>query len=255
MLDPVLIKILVAGSLIAAAGGLLGSFALLRRMALVGDALSHVAFPGLALGFLFHFNVFLGSLVFLIIGTVGIWAIEHKTKLPVDTLTGIFFTIALAIGAIIAPPEEILEALFGEITKITWLDFWLASFLSILIIAILIYFARKLTISMISPELALSLGFKPHLIELLFLLIFALVVALGIQFTGALLMGALIIIPAAAARNFAGSMKAYMAISALLGIVGAISGITLSYFYSLPPGPTFILSVGLIFFISIAFRK
>ena len=131
------LQILIAGSLIAAAGGTLGSFALLRRMALVGDALSHVALPGLALGLLFHFNVFLGALAFLIFGTVVIWAVEHKTKLPVDTLVGVMFTLALAVGALLTPREDILDALFGNISNINSLDFWAASLISIIIILLL----------------------------------------------------------------------------------------------------------------------
>src|SRR3990167_10554149 len=110
-----LTQILIAGAFIAAAGGLLGSFALLRRMALVGDALSHVALPGLALGLLFHFNVFFGALAFLLFGTTVIWAIEHRTRIPVDTLVGVLFVVALALGSLLSPKEELLETLFGNI--------------------------------------------------------------------------------------------------------------------------------------------
>ena len=254
MLIPEL-QIFIAGSLIAAAGGMLGSFALLRRMALVGDALSHVALPGIALGILLNFNLFLGAGVFLVLGTLGIWAVEHKTKLPVDTLVGVFFTLALAIGALITPEEEILDALFGDITQISQLDFWLAAIGSLVIMALLLFFARRFTLSLISPALALSAGFRPHLLELAFLLIFALTVAVGIKFVGALLMGSLIIIPAATSRNIARSMNQYITLSAILGILGAILGILISRFYGFSPGPAFVLFAGSLFFISIFFRR
>ena len=254
-MDASILQIFVAASLISAAGGILGSFALLRRMALVGDALSHVALPGIALGLLFHFNVFLGALAFLIFGTIVIWGVEHKTKLPVDTLVGVMFTSALAFGALIVPKEDILEALFGDITNITVFDFWLASIIALTIIFLLLLFSKKFTLTLISPDLSLSAGYKPHLLELLFLMIFAFAVAAGIKFTGALLMGSIIIIPAATSRNIARSMNQYIAISAILGVVEAIAGIWLATIYNFPPGPAFVLFSSAIFFISIFLRR
>ena len=247
--------VLAAGSLVAAAGGLLGSFALLRRMALVGDALSHVALPGIALGLLFNFNPFLGSLAFLVFGTLLIWLIEHKTKLPVDTLVGVFFAVALAIGALLTPETEILEALFGDISNINFTDFLAVAIVSALIIGLILFLSRRLMLTMISSDLALSAGFKPHQLELLFLMIFAVTVAIGIKFVGALLMGSLVVIPAATARNLADSMKSYMGLSMLLGVVGAAIGILISYFYNFSPGPSFILFSGLLFFLSIFFKR
>lgn len=246
---------IIAGSLIAASGGMLGSFALLRRMALVGDALSHVALPGIALGILFNFNVFAGAAVFLVFGTFAIWAVEHKTKLPTDTLVGIFFTLALAVGAILTPKEDILDALFGDISQITLSDFWIAVSVSLVIMFLLVSFSKKFTLALISPDLALSAGVRPHMLELLFLFIFALAVAVGIKFTGALLMGSLIIIPAATARNLARNMNQYLWFSAFLGVVGAVFGIYVSYAYNFSPGPVFVLFAGALFFISIFFRK
>ncbi len=250
-----LLYTLIAASAIAAAGGMIGSFALLRRMALVGDALSHVALPGIALGLLFHFNPFLGAFLFLALGILIIWAVEHKTKLPSETLVGVVFTSALAIGALITPQTDILEALFGDISKLNSIDFILAVLISIFIIAMLIIFYKKFSLTLISPDLALSIGYNPHLLELLFLGIFALGVATGIKFTGALLMGSIIIIPAATARNIAGSMKSYIGLSAFFGVLSAVLGILAARFYGVSPGPVFVLIAGAMFFISVMFRK
>lgn len=248
-------QILIASVLIAAASGLLGSFALLRRMALVGDALSHVAFPGIALGLVLNFNLFLGALAFLVLGVIIVWFIEHKTKLPVDTLVGIIFSLALAIGAMIVPAEKIEEALFGNIMAISSFDFWLVLVLSSACILLLFAFYKKFTLTMVSPDLSSSAGFRPHLFEFLFLLIFALVVAVGIKFAGALLMGPLIIIPAAISRNVAGNMKTYLFLSALIGVIGAILAVLSSYFYGFQTGPAFIIMAGSFFFLSVFLRK
>lgn len=248
-------QLLLAAVCIAAAGGLLGAFALLRRMALVGDTLSHVALPGIALGLLFHFNPLFGSLAFLLLGTIGIWYVEHKTRLPVDTVVGVFFVTALAIGALLVPDTEILEALFGDIENLTQPDFWWATLLSFVIAALLIYFWKKFTLTLISTDLSRSAGNNPHKLELLFLLIFALTVAIGIKFVGALLMGSLVIIPAATSRNLADSMNSYLLLSALIGGAGAVVGMLIAASYGLPPGPMFILVGGAFFLLSIFFRK
>ncbi len=248
-------QLIIAAVSIAAAGGLLGAFALLRRMALVGDTLSHVALPGIALGLLFHFNPLLGSLAFLLAGTIGIWYVEHKTRLPVDTVVGVFFTTALAVGALLVPDTEILEALFGDIEKLTQLDFWWAIFLSLVIMILLVYFWKKFTLALISADLSRSVGDNPHRLELFFLLIFALAVAVGIKFVGALLMGSLVVIPAATSRNVAHSMNSYLMLSALFGSAGAALGMIASSLYHLSPGPMFILIGGGFFLISIFFRR
>jgi len=246
-----ILPIVIVSAFIAAAAGLLGSFALLRRMALVGDALSHVALPGIALGILFNFNLFLGALVFLVLGIVMIWLVEHKTNLPVDTIVGIFFSIALAAGAMILPEEEIERALFGNIMTIQGFDLWLAMIISFVCIVTLTYFYKKFTLTMISRDLSSSAGFKSSYFEFLFLLVFALVVAVGINFAGALLMGPLIVIPAAISRNLAGSMKSYMLWSSLIGVLGAVLAVYVSSVYQLETGPVFVFIAGLAFLISV----
>jgi len=246
---------LIAGALIAATGGILGSFALLRRMALVGDALSHVALPGIGLGLLFHFNPILGGLAFLLFGVLLIWLIERKTELPSDTVVGVFFAISLAIGAVITPEHEILEALFGDISQLSLYDAIIASGIAVLISISLLKLGKKVSLSLISSDLAQAIGIRAARIELIFLLLFALTVAIGIQYTGALLMGALVIIPAAASRNLAGSMAGYLKLSAVFGIIGAVGGILISNFYNLSPGPSFVLVAGVVFFLSVIFKK
>ncbi len=247
--------ILIAGSFIAAAGGLLGSFALLRRMALVGDAMSHVALPGITLALIFHFDILLGSIVFLVLGSFFIWAVENKTKLPVDTVVGVFFTLSLALGALLATKEEIIDALFGNIVNLNLSDFWIAVLLSSVIVGIVIYFSRRFTLSFISADLARSVGENPALLELLFLLVFAIAVAVGIKLVGALLMGSVIIIPAATSRNIARSFNGYLLGSALFGVLGAVLSILISTSYNFSPGPVFILAEGFLFSISFFFRK
>ena len=84
---------LLTAVFISAAASLLGVFAILKRMSLVGDALSHVALPGIALAIFFKINPFIGVLLFLLVATVGIWLLEYKSSLSVDTLVGVFLQL------------------------------------------------------------------------------------------------------------------------------------------------------------------
>lgn len=254
MISP-LWAILSAGSFIAAAGGVLGAFALLRRMALVGDAMAHIALPGIAIALLWNANPFLGALCFLLAGALFIWIAERKTRIGVETIVGVVFSMALGLGALLTPEHELLEALFGNITKLSFSGALFASLAALLLIAMLLYISKKLTLSLISQELSRSVGLKPALLELLYLLIFAVTVALGIKFTGLLLMGALIIMPAAIARNLATSMRSYLFLSVCAGILGAVASILVSLRYSVSPGPVFALLLGSLFFLSTLLRR
>jgi ABC-type Mn2+/Zn2+ transport system permease subunit len=240
-----------ASLFVAATGAYLGSFVLLRRMALVGDALSHIAMPGIALGLIFHFDVFWGALTFLVFGSIIIWAIEHKTRLPVDTLVGILFTLALAIGALLMSEHELEASLFGSIESFAATDFLIVSLLSFGILSFLYLFSRQLTVALISEDLALSMGLRPHLLEFLFLLLFAFAVGVGIKFAGVLLMGALIIIPAATAKNFARSMAHFQLLSICFGVAGIGAGILAYRFFGFAFAPSTVIVEAVLFFLSI----
>lgn len=245
---------LLVGVFISAAASLIGVFAILKRMALVGDALSHVALPGLALALLLKINPFIGAAAFLAVSVIGIWLLEYKSTLSVETLTGVFFTASLAVGAVLIPEMELLEALFGDISKLTSADVVLSVIFSAILIAILLAIHKKLALHMVSQEMAHSIGIKSKKLEFIYLMLFALGVALGIKFIGALLMGALIIIPAAAAKNIARGLKEFMFLSVLFGIFSAVFGIYISDLSGYAPGPVFILAGTAIFVLSLIWR-
>jgi len=250
-----LILSLLVAVFVAASASLLGSFAILKRMALMGDALSHVALPGLALALIFGFNPFLGAVVFLLVAVTGIWFIEHRSSVPLETITGVFFTTSLAIGALLTPEHELMEALFGNISELTITESLFSVALSLILIGILLLLHKKLTLGMVSYEMARSIGIDNRRLEYIFLLSFALAVALGIRFVGALLMGSLVIIPAASARNTARGLYSFMTASVVFGVAAATIGILVSYAWSLPPGPIFIIASALIFTATFVVRQ
>src|SRR3989344_377329 len=109
---------LAVGVLTGLGAGYLGAFMVLKRMSLVGDVISHVALPGIAIALMFQVNPFFGAFGTLFLAILGIWLLEKNTEIPSETLVGIFFALSLAIGILITPEPELLEALFGDITGI-----------------------------------------------------------------------------------------------------------------------------------------
>ncbi len=253
-MDIQLLQSLITAIFVSASASLLGSFVILKRMALVGDALSHVALPGMALGLLLNFNPFVGAFALLFIAITGVWLLKNKTHLPIDTLIGIFFTASLAIGVLIIPEHDLLEAMFGNITTLSLTDSIILIAISIILIISLLLIYKKLTLNLLSEDLSHSVGIKNKFIDFIYLLIFATAVAIGIRFVGALLMGSLVIIPAASAKNISKSLKGFMALSVIFGILATIIGVVFSHKLQITPGPIFIISSAIIFIISLLIR-
>jgi ABC-type Mn2+/Zn2+ transport system permease subunit len=242
-----LIFSLVAGIFIGLSAGYVGSLMVLKKMALVGDALSHVALPGLALGILFNFNPFIGAFAFLFAASAITWYIERSTKLSAESIIGVLFVLALAIGILITPEPDLLEALFGNIAKVSFYDALSAVVISILVLVLVRWIYLKTVLSLISEELAKSNGINVSRYNFVYLFLVALVVAIGIKLVGSLLVGALVIVPAAAAKNSSQNLSSYAKVSGIIGIASALSGVLLSHYMGLPAGPLVVVSGTVIF--------
>lgn len=227
----------IAGAAVAATSGLVGSFLILRRMTLISDALSHVALPGIALGVLLHFQPLLGGLAFLFLGVFVIWKIEHATELAVESITGVLFVTALAAGALLIPESELLETFFGDFSKIGAFELALTTAISLAILGTTFRYRKALVLTSVAPDLAVAAHISHPKMELLLLTLIALTITVGISFVGVLLMSALLIIPAATARNLTGSYRSFATVSMVLAIVTLTSAIGLARVYGTPPGP------------------
>jgi zinc transport system permease protein len=225
----------------------------LEKMALVGDALSHVALPGLAVGMILNFNPYIGAFAFLFVSAVIIWHIQRTTKISFEALVGAMFTLALAIGILLFGQdiEALEEALFGDISQISVLGTVTAVAISVATIAVTKLIYNRQVLAMISEDLAVSKGINVAKTNLLYLFLVSAVVAVGIQIVGTLLVGFLVIVPAISAKVLSGNMAKYAMLSAVFGAVSAFSGVLLwSIFgFGLPfPGPT-VVFVGITIFV------
>jgi ABC-type Mn2+/Zn2+ transport system permease subunit len=250
-----IIFLIVIGALVGAASGFLGSFMVLKRMSLVGDALSHVALPGIAIALTFGINPMLGALVALLIATAGIWYLGEHSEVYPEALVGVFFTASLSLGLLITPEPELLEALFGDIDKITVLDGGLVLLGAIIIFSVTAAISKKLLLGVVSEDLARSQKIDIGKTNLIYLLLVALVVAMGVKFLGTILTGAMVIIPAVAAKNLARSIRGFHLYSVIVGIVSAALGIMVAKYFGIASGPAVVLTSVVFFIFSYFFRQ
>jgi ABC-type Mn2+/Zn2+ transport system permease subunit len=249
---------LISAIFIGGVAGYLGSLMITKRMGLVGGPLGHLALPGVALALVYHFNVFYGALLTIILGGILIWLLEIKTKAPMEALTGLIFASGVSLGFLILPFSEehqLEEALIGDITKISFTDTILAIILCTLIFLIIRKIYSKLVLTEISEDLAKMERIAVKKYNLIYLACIAIIVALTVKLVGGLLPVALIVIPALTARNVSRNLFQYSLGSLFLGVISAILGILCSQITKYPAGLLMIIVGFLIFLISIILKK
>ncbi len=229
--------------------GYVGSLMVVRRMALVGDALSHVALPGLAVGLLLGFDPFLGAFAFVLVAAFLTWFIERTARLAIDAVVGVLFVLALAIGVLLTPNPDLLEALFGNVGQVGPLATLVSLVIAAGVVALTRLIYRPMILSVISEDLAASAGIRVELVSLLYLVLVSTVVAVGVQVVGTLLVGALVIVPAAAAKTLRTNITLYAGLSALFGVVSALGGTALSFPLGVEAGPVVVV-LGVAIFIA-----
>lgn len=242
--------------LFAVAAGLVGSFALMKRMLLASDVISHVALPGLGLAFLFGFNPLVGGGATLFLGTLLIWQLQRKTGLATDAMIGVIFAASVAIGAVLTPKEDLVEALFGKFETLPLGAFVIGVAAVALIIAVIFAFKDELILGLFSPELAAAGGVNLDRQNLYFLMLFSLAVLVGLRFWGALLAGALIIIPATAGRRLANDLPHFLMASSAISLISVAAGFGLAHYFAptYSPGPVVVIVSAVLFLLSMLKR-
>lgn len=239
----------VAALLVAVAAGLVGSFALLKRMSLASDVVSHLALPGIGIALVFRLDPLLGAASTLLVGTLLVWGIEKKTGLATEAAIGVVFAASLALGALITPKADLEEALFGQIKPLTFLDFAIATSASLAIVATVFARKQQLILALFSRDLAAASNVKLQRLDLEFLLLFSLTILVSLKFLGALLAGALLMIPAATGRRLAAGINSLLAWSVLASAFSVIAGLLISSFAfsGLNAGPIVVLVAAFLF--------
>lgn len=238
----------------AIAAGLIGCFTVMRRMSLAADALSHVALPGIGIALALHIHPIFGATAMLFFGALLIWALESRARIATETIIGVVFSAALAIGSMVTSGEDLISALFGGPGSQNRSESVFAIVASAVVIAFVVSQRNKLVIAMVSQDVARTAGINVKGLELAYLITFALTIALGLRYLGVLLMGALIIIPAATAKRVSKNLGGMLATAVVLAAISTIAGTFLAAALHRESGSVIVTFAGGLFLVSLLWR-
>lgn len=239
--------------------GLLSTMVVSSRMAFFSDSLGHGAFTGIAIGAIAGiFSPITSLVLFSVVFALLITYIKHRTAASADTVIGVFSSTAIAVGLMIMSRgggfSKFSPLLIGDVLSITPSDLaGLAAVDAVVLIGWILLFNRLLLLS-VNSSLARSRGIFIFAVEAAFAVLLAVVVAVSIQWVGILIINALLVLPGAAARNLARSVKEYHAISTVLSLFSGLIGLFAAYYLGIAAGAAIVAAASLFFFLSLAFR-
>lgn len=249
-----------AGILIALLCGLFSTFVVLKRLSFIGVGISHSAFGGVSLGYFLGINPTLSAVIFSAGVALLIGFINRRGKLHEDTTIGIFFALTMALGIFFIGISkkynvDLFGYLFGNILAITKADLVLVLVSTPILLIILAAMFKDLLFISFDEEVATTSGIPVGPVYYLFLLSMSITIILAIKVVGIILVSALLVLPAATARQLTNNYRALVGYSVVLGIVSTIVGLFLSYYLDLSSGATIVLFAGLLFFLSLLYSS
>lgn len=251
---------LLAVLLITPLFGLLSTMVVSNRMAFFSDSLGHGAFTGLAVGAIFGiFSPVASLLLFSVIFALLITWIKNHSRASTDTIIGVFSSVGIAAGLMMMSYggsfNKYSGYLIGDILSITPAELgWLAVVLAVVAAAWGLIFNQLLLIS-INASFARSRGIATFWVEGIFAAMVAVVVAISIQWVGLLIINSLLVLPGAAARNAAASVKQYHLLSVLFAVFSGVSGLAAAYYCNMAAGATIVVIAAAVFFITLILKN
>ena len=242
-----------AGLIVAVIAPLMGSFLMVRKLSLIADALSHVALTGVAIGLLIGINPLITTIFFTVITAYIIEEIRSNERVSTESILAMILPGGLSLSLILISlangfNTNLFTYLFGSITTVTQRDIWIILMLGICVGSILLIFYRQFMYTSFDEESARTSGMPVHLINHVFMILIALTVSVAMKVVGALLIGALMIIPVITAMQVVKGFTASIAASIIVALMSVLFGLVASYYINLPAGATIVI-VSILFFI------
>ena len=265
-MDPIFLKVVVGTTLLASSSAVVGTFSYLKGQSLVGDAIAHALLPGVVLAFMLGDGknpayLILGALVSGLIAHYGIAFIQNRTKLKSDTAVSLvlstFFGFGIMLMSVVQQRGQGQQAgleryLLGKAAAITMLDVYTFSALALVLLLGVALFYKGFQLMTFNEDFAHAIGLPVGLIRVTFTVLTVLAVTIGIQTVGVVLMAALLITPAAAARAWTKSLPQMIVLAAVFSAISAVLGTLISSAITkMPTGPWIVIILGLIGFTSL----
>lgn len=251
------LRLVALGSgILGAASGALGSFALLRRQSLLGDAVSHAALPGVAIAFLLTGSkaplvMMLGAALAGWAGTLAVSLVIRRSRVPFDSALGIVLAVFFGLGLVLlthiqkrpdAAQAGLDSFLFGQAASLLRRDVTTMAVLAAAAILILLLAWKEFKLLSFDPEFAASLGLPVQRLDVVLTMLLVVAIVIGLQTVGVVLMSAMIIAPAAAARQWSRRLAPMVVLAASIGVISGVGGsLASSLVPQLPTGPTIVL--------------
>lgn len=266
--DYTLRTITIGTALLGAISGLLGSFAVLKKQSLLGDAISHAALPGIALAFIITQSkstpvLLIGALASGVIGALWVRGIIRRTHLKTDTALGIILSVFFGFGILLltyiqklpqANQAGLDKFLFGQAATLIASDVYILLAVLLLSIAVIVLFWKELKVLVFDEAYAQTLGFDTQKLDILITFFIVVGIVVGLQTVGVILMSAMLLAPAAAARQWTNRLHIMLLLAALFGASSGIFGSAISaYQPQLSTGPIIILVASVFVILSFTF--
>lgn len=256
MLDDFFWRAVIAGVGVAVVAGPLGCFIVWRRLAYFGDTLSHAALLGVALAFLLEINISLAVFAVSAGISIALLTLQRRGSLSSDSLLGLLSHSALALGLVCLSfmtwvRVDLLGFLFGDILAVSRAEIAIIYAGGLVVLAVLAFIWRPLFAATVNRELAAAEDLKPDSVNVVFMLLMASVIAIAMKLVGVLLITALLIIPAATARRFAGGPEQMALIASCIGAGAVVAGLFGSLEWDTPSGPSIVVAALVFFLVSL----
>jgi ABC-type Mn2+/Zn2+ transport system permease subunit len=243
---------LAAALIVGVVCSVIGCFVVLKSMAFMGDAMAHSILPGVAVAYLLQANLFIGALIAAVLVAIGIGYFSKEGSIKEDTVIGILFSFALALGIVLISSirsyaVDLSHILFGNVLGVSPQDLWLTGILGGVVLLTIILLYKPLLVLSFDPILAASLKLPTGLLRYTLLILLSLTIVVSIQSVGVGLVAAMLVTPAATAYLLARRLPAMMILSAIFGSLASLIGLYVSYFANVASGAGIVVTSTLIF--------
>ncbi len=263
LLDPLQYDFMQRSLIVAAIVGVLcavvGSYLMVQRLALLGDAISHSVMPGLAIAFAVGVNIFLGAFISGVVSAVLIALIRTRSPIKEDTAMGIvssaFFAFGITLITVIQKDNKVdlTHFLFGNILGVSWDDVVSTLVIAAIVVVVTVLLFKELQFYTFDPAGAQAAGLPVNLLNFGLMILIALTIVASLKVVGVILVLALLVTPGATAYLLVTRLHQMMLLGAAISLIASLSGIYLSFYYDLPSGPAVVMVAAGLFCLSFLF--
>ena len=260
--DPLALELfqraLIAAVLMGATCGAIGAYVVLRRLAFIGDALSHAVFPGVVLAYVAGVSIFAGAMIAGALTSVAIAVVSRGQRIREDTAIGIFFAGAFALGIVLISTQtgyqrDLSAFLVGDLLGAGWDEIAVSAVTGLAVVGVLVALRKELLLTSFDRVYAQALGYPVFALELLLLLLLTATIVVSLSAVGIILVLAMLVTPAATARLLVDRFTPMMILGAVLGALYGVVGWYVSYHLAWSPGGAIVLVATLAFLLAFVF--